>query len=81
MPAQGNVYIAGSTDGSIGGPNQGRADAYLAKSPAGLLLWTRQLGTSEVDAATGVAIDRDGNAYVSRNTRNCRGRCLGETHA
>jgi hypothetical protein len=27
----GHVYIAGSTDGSLGGPNQGSADAFLAK--------------------------------------------------
>jgi hypothetical protein len=62
----GNVYIAGNTGGSLGGPQQGQFDAWVAKySVAGALHWTRQLGTSEEEAASGVATDGDGNVYIA----------------
>jgi Beta-propeller repeat len=65
----GNVYIAGDTDGSFGGPNQGVSDAWVAKySATGALRWKRQLGTSLVDWATGVATDGDGNVYIAGQT-------------
>ncbi|MGH7485296.1 MAG: SBBP repeat-containing protein, partial [bacterium] len=43
----GNVYISGSTTGSLGGPFAGIIDAFVSKyDAAGALQWTRQLGTS-----------------------------------
>ena len=41
--AAGNVYLAGTTDGSLGGVNGGGADAWVAKyDTAGHVLWKRQ---------------------------------------
>jgi hypothetical protein len=67
--SNGNVYIAGRTTGSLGGPNQGQSDAWVAKySSAGALRWRRQVGTSETELAYGVATDRDGNVYSAGET-------------
>ena len=64
--AAGNVYLTGSTYGSLGGANMGKYDAFVAKYAAdGHLLWTRQLGTVTVDFAYGVATDAAGNVYVT----------------
>lgn len=66
---EGNVYMSGYTDGSLGGANQGRSDAWVAKySTEGALLWTRQLGTSEADGSAGIATDGEGNVYISGGT-------------
>jgi Beta-propeller repeat len=62
----GNAYIAGYTEGSLGGTNAGDDDAFLAKyDAAGALLWTRQIGTPKVDIAWDVAVDAAGNAYIT----------------
>jgi hypothetical protein len=61
----GNVYVAGSTGGALGGPNKGGSDAWVIKfDGAGHRLWTRQPGTSASDAVLGVATDTDGSVYV-----------------
>ena len=65
----GRVYISGYTKGSLGGPNAGRADAFLAKYDTfGTLLWTRQIGTTRYDYSNSVAVDQAGNAYISGYT-------------
>jgi hypothetical protein len=65
----GNVYIAGGTGGSVGGHNEGNNDAWVAKySAAGALRWKQQLGTSEAEAAEGVATDGEGNVYIAGAT-------------
>ncbi len=70
----GNVYIAGYTDGSLGGPNAGGQDAFVAKYDAsGTLGWTRQLGTSDYDAPRGISADGMGNVYISGHTRGSLG--------
>jgi len=71
----GNVYVAGSTYGSLGGSNQGgTADAWLAGySATGALRWKRQLGSSATDYANGVATDGDGNVYVVGSTEGLPG--------
>ena len=62
----GNVYVAGSTGGDLGGGLGISTDAYLRKYDAsGSLLWTRQVDSGEADSGTGVAIDENGNAYLS----------------
>jgi hypothetical protein len=69
VDASGNAYISGRTDGSLGGPNAGGDDAFLAKySSAGDLVWSRQIGTSSTDESWSVAMDGSGNAYISGNT-------------
>jgi catechol 2,3-dioxygenase-like lactoylglutathione lyase family enzyme len=62
----GNVYIAGPTDGNVGGTNVGAGDTFIAKyDPAGNRLWIRQLGGPAVDYATGISTDSSGNAYIA----------------
>jgi len=63
--AAGNVFVAGFTDGSLGGPNQGLTDKFLAKySPAGTLLWVKQYGTAADDGASCVAVGESGAIYL-----------------
>ena len=66
----GNVFIAGDTSGAMDGMARGFGDGFVAKySPEGELEWTRQVGTSQPDAATGVSADADGNVFVAGFTR------------
>lgn len=66
----GNVFIAGDTSGAIDGMARGFGDGFVAKySPDGELEWTRQVGTSQPDAATAVSADTDGNVFVAGFTR------------
>jgi len=61
----GNIVVAGLTPGSIGGPNQGDADAFFAAySPTGDLQWARQFGTAGTDVARAIAIAADGAIYL-----------------
>lgn len=66
----GSVYLAGWTDGSLGGPYAGGADdAFVSKYDAAEnLRWTQQRGTSNSDSSTGVAADGLGNVYFSGYT-------------
>ena len=69
VDAAGNAYINGDTGGSLGGPNAGSYDAFLAKfDPSGNELWTKQIGTSSEDHSRSVAVDAAGNAYISGYT-------------
>jgi hypothetical protein len=70
----GNVYISGSTEGSLGGAQIGSTDAFVAKyDAAGYHQWTRQLGTITQDYSTGVAADGLGNIYISGQTNGIFG--------
>ena len=65
----GNAYMSGSTDGSLGGPNAGSTDSFLVKyNSSGALLWSKQIGTSGFDSSRSVSVDREGNAYLSGTT-------------
>ncbi|HVS09663.1 MAG TPA: RNA polymerase sigma factor, partial [Planctomycetota bacterium] len=60
------MYVGGNTGGSLGGPNAGYSDAWLARyDSAGSQLWIRQLGTSLQDGVHAAAPDGSGGAYVS----------------
>ncbi|QDV73364.1 Beta-propeller repeat protein [Planctomycetes bacterium K2D] len=70
----GNVYIAGSTWGSLGRTHPGNNDAFVSKYDAsGTLLWTQQLGTVGNDEARGVSADGFGNVYLSGATNGSLG--------
>ena len=74
----GNVYISGSTEGNLGGPNAGDHDAFISKyDSSGTLEWTRQLGTSGNDRGYEVSADGLGNVYISGYTDGA----LGGPHA
>ena len=64
--ADGNVLVAGRSFGALEGESLGSSDAFVAKlSGAGALLWIRQLGTADYDAAESVRADADGNVFIA----------------
>ena len=66
----GDAYASGHTRGSLGGPNAGGDDAFVAKyDSTGNLLWTRQIGSAQDDASYAVSADGLGNVYISGHTR------------
>ena len=74
VDGDGNVLVAGRTSGEL--PDQstwGGFDAFLRKYDAeGTVLWTEQFGSDQglldSDTAFGVAVDSDGNTYVTGTT-------------
>ncbi|MGD9125785.1 MAG: SBBP repeat-containing protein [Planctomycetia bacterium] len=65
----GNVYIAGTTGGSLEGTSAGEQDVFLCKyDTTGTLLWTKQFGTDKDDACYGVSADGLGNVYFAGRT-------------
>ena len=71
VDGEGNVYVAGGTGGVLPGQvSAGSGDAFLRKyGPGGTELWTRQFGYPDSsDDADGVAVDAEGNVYVTGST-------------
>jgi hypothetical protein len=79
VDGQGNAYVAGftfssnfpTTSGAFDTSfNAGTSDAFVTKlNPAGsALVYSTYLGGSNIDSGRGIAVDSQGNAYVSGNT-------------
>jgi len=68
--ADGNVYMAGSTQGALdGGTNAGFQDIFVIKyNASGVQQWLRQLGTAGDEQARALAVDADGNVYLTGYT-------------
>jgi hypothetical protein len=70
----GNAFVAGRTGGDldglgVGDPAVGGSDLVLLRFALdGTLQWRRQLGTPADDEAFAVAVDGDGNIYVTGTT-------------
>ncbi len=66
----GDVYLTGTTDGSLDGTtNAGENDLFLIKlDTAGVIQWTRQVGTEESDYANGITLDSGGNIFLTGYT-------------
>jgi len=67
----GYVYVAGTTEGGLDGNGLvGTSDFFVTKyTSTGGKVWIQQLGVAGQDThATGVAVDPDGNVYVSGDT-------------
>ena len=65
----GGLFMVGSTDGSLFGPNAGSRDAWVTRyDGGGNALWSRQLGTSSFDSAQHVVTDGQGGAFVVGTT-------------
>ena len=81
--SDGNVYISGSTQGTLGETNVGGSDAWVAKYDSqGNLLWTEQLGSSEDEDSQAVAVGDNGNVYLTGSTKgNLDGTNAGESDA
>ncbi len=67
----GNILVAGNSDGTIAGNvNVGTYDAVLSKFDAkGAPLWTRTLGSLEIDAAFTVATAADNDIVIAGFTQ------------
>lgn len=67
---QENVYLSGYTEGNLGGPKQGSySDAWVAKLDSnGNQVWIQQFGTDAINGSTRVAVDNNGNVYLSGTT-------------
>ena len=66
--AFGNIYISGKTDGDIV-LSAGGTDAFLVKfNESGSVLWSRQKGNVGTDESNAVAVDAQGNVYISGYT-------------
>ncbi len=85
VDAAGNAYVTGDTrssdfphtpdaaDGAFGGGlgNPPPPDAFYVKlGPAGALLYGTFIGGSDIDYATGIAVDAAGAVYVTGTTRS-----------
>jgi len=65
----GGVYVAGYTEGTLGGSSAGWEDAWLARyDSAGTRLWLLQLGTDKDDRAMACSPDGAGGLYVGGST-------------
>ena len=65
-----NIYLTGRTIGGLdGNTNSGDMDIILVKyNSTGTKQWTSQLGTSSIDAVSGMSIDSSGNVFISGYT-------------
>ena len=67
----GGVMVTGYTTGSLGGPNAGSADAFLARyDGAGNQLWILQFGDRADDFGSALAPDGAGGVFVAGGTDN-----------
>jgi hypothetical protein len=61
----GNAFVTGTTNGSLGGPNGGASDAFVAKFDAdGQMTWTLQLGGEGHQSGNEIATDGRGTIAV-----------------
>ncbi len=66
VDASGNIYVTGDTRGSLGGPSAGSSDPFIVKyDAAGNQVWARQFGSPGDDRSHAVAVDGEGNAFIS----------------
>jgi len=67
--SSGNVYVAGFCSSTWGNPVQafsGSQDAFVAKlNSSGILVWNTFLGANGTNQGVGVAVDSNGNVYVT----------------
>ena len=64
----GAVYVAGVTEGSLGGDNLGGYDGFVAKYlPSGERLWVSHFGSSGHDYVASITIGSNGLIYVAGN--------------
>ncbi len=74
----GGVFLAGGTEGALGGLYIGSVDAWVARrNAAGNVLWTRQLGTDTTDSALALTGDGAGGGKKGGRVaffRGCRSR-------
>ena len=66
VDSQDNVYVIGSTEGSLAGENHGKKDAFFVKyNSTGDELYRRQIGTAEDDEGLYIICDPHDNVVVT----------------
>jgi hypothetical protein len=67
VDSNGDVYVTGGTSSSLYAPYQGGVDYVVAKLNGGdgSFIWGFQDGTSQNDGGNGVAVDSNGDVYVT----------------
>ena len=69
LGGNGNIYVAGNTEGDLASPSLGESDVFVAElTPAGERIWTAQVGTSADDHGYAIAVDSQGNVYLGGET-------------
>jgi hypothetical protein len=67
--SMGIAIIVGTTEGDLGGTNQGLGDAFISTyDDQGQAEWSSQFGTSGNDKATAIVLDGQDNFYVVGTT-------------
>ncbi|MCT7961168.1 Ig-like domain-containing protein [Laspinema sp. D1] len=70
LDSAGNLYITGTTSGSLGGTSAGNGDAWVAKyNSSGTQQWVKQFGTTNIEFSEGIIVDGAGNSYITGATR------------
>jgi Ca2+-binding RTX toxin-like protein len=76
IDAQNNIFLAGFTSGNLEGANtnKGSFDAWIARyNTAGQRIWLKQFGTAQLDYATDITVDSQGNIFVTGFTEGSLG--------
>jgi hypothetical protein len=69
LDLRGNLWVAGSTEGTLGPTSGGSSDGFARVYPAdGGAARSFQFGTDKADTVVGVAADASGNAWVVGHT-------------
>ncbi|MCK5606380.1 SBBP repeat-containing protein, partial [Candidatus Pacearchaeota archaeon] len=70
VDANGNSYVTGNTSGDLAGTGHaGLYDVFMTKyDTSGNPLWIKQFGSANHDYGSGIAVDANGNSYVTGST-------------
>ena len=67
--SEGNVYLTGTTSGTLEGNSSGGFDVWVAKyNRQGQEIWRQQFGTSGGDRSYGIEIDNEDNIFLAGGT-------------
>ncbi|HSR12984.1 MAG TPA: SBBP repeat-containing protein [Thermodesulfobacteriota bacterium] len=84
LDSSGNIFVAGSTGGTLGASSSGGADAFLTRFDASgnIKAPHTQWGTASAEIVTGADVDGSGNVYVAGYTSgNLGGTAFGNNDA
>ena len=74
LDSSGNVYVTGSTEGTLGASAFGLSDIFLAKfDSSGNNIFIQQLGTTGRDIGYGITLDSSANAFITGSTEGILG--------
>ena len=66
IDSSGNIFIVGTTLGTLGDSNYGRDDIYLIKfNNSGNVVWTKQIGSDSIDFSDSIVIDNNNDIYLT----------------